>query len=239
MKLAIVTGGSRGLGLALCEALEERGYRLLEFSRSAPHRYSVEVDLGDPLASREIIARAVQPFVDESLDEILVFNNAGTLSPMGPVAAKPPEDVRENLDVNLVGGILGLAGIISAFQGTPCRKVISQISSGAAQYGYAGWSLYCAAKAGMENFIRSVALEQERQENPFVAININPGVMDTEMQSAIREASEDDFPEVDRFVRRHETGELADPADIAERIMRIVTSRTIQGGDRYDVADFA
>ncbi|WP_367848006.1 hypothetical protein [Rhodoferax sp. WC2427] len=46
LRLAVLTGGSTGLGLALCEALAECGYRVLELSRSAPHAYSVQLDLG-------------------------------------------------------------------------------------------------------------------------------------------------------------------------------------------------
>ena len=238
MRLAIVTGGSKGLGLALCHSLLDRGYRVVEFSRSAPHTFSVRVDLSDPVASHRLISDAVRPFSQESLDELLVLSNAGMLSPIGPVASQPPEAVAANLQVNLTGSVLGLAAILSTFQATPCPKLIGYISSGAASRGYAGWSLYCAAKAGMEHFVRALALEQRQHQWPFRAVNIDPGVIDTDMQAFIRATSPQNFPDVQRFSRRKEEGGLADPKDVAQRVLRIMSSQALRSGDRYDVADF-
>jgi len=59
MKLFIVTGGSRGLGHALCEEFNARDYKVLEFSRSAPQEYSVRIDLADPEKSRLTVANAI------------------------------------------------------------------------------------------------------------------------------------------------------------------------------------
>lgn len=237
MRLAIVTGGSKGLGLSLCHALLARGYRVLEFSRSAPHAFSVHVDFAEPLASRQAIAEAIQPFSRESLRELLVLSNAGVLSPIGPAASQSPESVAANLHANLTGPLLGLAAIVSVFQAAPCPKIIANISSGAANRGYAGWSLYCAAKAGAEHFVRALALEQRQQPWPFIAVNIDPGVIDTDMQATIRAASEQDFPDVQRFIRRKEQGGLANPKDVALQILRIVSSPGLASGERYDVAD--
>ena len=238
MKLALVTGGSRGLGLALCQALHVRGYRVLEFSRSAPHPFSVRLDLSEPLASQNAVSSAIQRFSEEPLEELLVLSNAGTLTPIGPVAGQSPESAAATLHVNLTGPVLSLAAIVSTFQASSCRKVIGNISSGAASRGYSGWSLYCAAKAGMENFVRAFALEQQQQTWPFLAVNIDPGVIDTDMQASIRAASVNDFPDVHRFIRRKEEGGLASPEDVAERVLRIMWEPSLQSGHRYDVADF-
>ena len=237
MRLAIVTGGSRGLGLALCEALLARGYRVVEFSRSAPHPFSVRADLAHPLASQHAISQAIKPFSKEPLSELLVFSNAGTLSPIGAVASQSPETAAANLNVNLTGPVLTFAAIVTTFQAMPCPKLIANISSGAASRGYAGWSLYCAAKAGMENFVRAFALEQRQHEWPFVAVNVDPGVIDTDMQASIRAASAQDFPDVQRFIRRKEEGGLANPRDVALRVLRIMASPALASGERYDVAD--
>ena len=74
------------------------------------------------------------------------------------------------------------------------------------------WAAYCATKAGGEMFFNTVAAE-----HPDVRVHtINPGRMDTAMQATLRESS---FPKVDRFIRAYEQGELADPADVAARIL--------------------
>ena len=84
MRLAIITGGSRGLGFALCAQFSNLGYRVLEFSRTAPHKFSICVDLSLPEDSRRCIADAIASFDTASLSELVVINNAGTLEPIGP-----------------------------------------------------------------------------------------------------------------------------------------------------------
>lgn len=239
MRLALLTGGSKGLGLALCKALAAREFRVLEFSRSAPHGYSVSVDLSRPEESLRIVRKAIAPIAGESLEELLIINNAGTLAPIGPAYRKPRPEIVENLNINLTSAILILSEIIAVFQSAPCRKVIANISSGAAQKGYSGWSLYCAAKAGMENFVRALALEQQAETYPFIAINIGPGVIDTEMQALIRKSPASDFPDVYRFIQRKETNALAHPGTVAAAVLRIVSMPTLPSGVLYDVNDYA
>ncbi len=84
MKLFIITGGSRGLGQALCEQFESRDYKILEFSRSGSHAYSIRTDLSDPQTSRLTVAKAIEPIHSNQLQELIVINNAGTLEPSGP-----------------------------------------------------------------------------------------------------------------------------------------------------------
>ncbi len=237
MRLAILTGGSKGLGLALCEALAGRGYRVLEFSRSAPHTYSVRVDLSSPSDSHQIVAAALASLGDEHIEELLVINNAGTLDPIGPASRKRRDAILGNLNTNFTSAILVLTEIVAHFQATKCRKVLANISSGAAQKGYAGWSLYCAAKAGMENYIRALALEQQAEPHPFIPVNIDPGVIDTDMQAFIRGSSASDFAEVERFIKRKEQGALVSPALVAAAACRILELPSLSHGARYDVGD--
>jgi benzil reductase ((S)-benzoin forming) len=238
MRLVVLTGGSRGLGLELCSAFSGRGYRVLEFSRSAPHDYSVNIDLASPAECRRIVATALAALGREPMDEILVINNAGTLDPIGPASRKAEEAVLANLNANFTSAILFLAELVGKYQATPCRKVLVNISSGAAQKGYAGWSLYCAAKAGLENYIRALAIEQKAEPHPFIPINVDPGVIDTEMQALIRSSSVTDFPDLERFIERKKQGALASPARVAAAILRILELPSLSSGQRYDVSDY-
>lgn len=241
MRLAIITGGSKGLGLALCQQLEARGYRVLEFSRTAPHAYSVRADLSSPEAYAQVVANAIAPLDAGLLQELIVINNAGTLAPIGPVSAQAQTQhaVLANLNTNFTSAILGLGEIIATFQQSPCRKVLANISSGAAHKGYAGWSLYCASKAGMEGFIRALAIEQQAQPHPFIPVNIDPGVMDTDMQAFIRDASVADFPEVERFIRRKHDGGLVAPERVARAVLSILALPTLAFGGCYETDDVA
>lgn len=238
MKLFIVTGGSKGLGYALCEQFKAKEYKILEFSRSAPHKFSVQTDLADPEKSRLSVSNAIAKINNSDLDELIVINNAGALNPIGPAAKKQSDELIANLNTNFVSGIVVISEIIAKFQSAPCRKVIANITSGAALRARFGWSLYCAAKAGMENFIRSVAMEQEKEEFPFIPINIDPGVIDTGMQEQIRATPKYDFAEVERFIQRKNQGLLVPPEKVAAAIVRIVELPSLAFGGRYETSKY-
>ena len=234
-KLVLISGGSRGLGQALCAAYIALGYEVVEFSRTAPHDYSVDADLFDPEGAARIFEDTLRPLAARKWDEIVVIHNAGVLNPIGPVANKPTAHVLANINTNITSAMLFLREALRQFQSHDCRKTLVNISSGAALKGYAGWSLYCAGKAAIENFVRAVALEQAQEAAPFVAVNVDPGVMDTQMQATIRQTSPDDFPEVERFVQRKLLGNLRAAKDIAAAVVRIVAGQ-LEGGSRVDAA---
>jgi benzil reductase ((S)-benzoin forming) len=238
MKLFIITGGSKGLGLALCELYKTRGYKIIEFSRSAPHDYSVQIDLADPAKSSLTVANAMESIDCNQIQELIIVSNAATLNPIGPTSNKPHDELIENMNTNFVSAIVVLSELIAKFQSTSCRKVIVNISSGAAVKGYFGWSLYCATKAGMENFIRSLAIEQQTQPQPFIPININPGVIDTEMQALIRATPQTDFHEVERFIQRKNQGLLFPPEKVAVAIGRIIDLSSLSLGERYETSQY-
>ena len=234
-RLALLTGGSRGIGGALVTALEDVGYRVLEFSRTAPHAGSVSVDLAHPVRARMAIDRALAAIDADVIADLLVISNAGTLEPLGPVASKPPEAMAGNLHVNLVSPILFVAAAVARFQASPARKVIANITAGAAHEGVHGWSLYCAAKMGMEAFVRTLVVEQMRERHPFVVINIDPGVVRTAMHSVAAAASPGDFPAAARFADRLARDALVPPARAAACIVELLTARTVNPGATYHV----
>jgi NAD(P)-dependent dehydrogenase (short-subunit alcohol dehydrogenase family) len=238
MKLLIITGGSKGLGYALYKQFKAKEYKIIEFSRSAPHEFSIKTDLANPEKSRLSVVNAIAPIDIDALDELIVINNAGMLSPIGPAAKKSPDELVANLNTNFVSAIVVMSEIVAKFQSARCRKVIANITSGAAQRARFGWSLYCATKAGMENFIRSLAMEQEKEEFPFIPINIDPGIIDTGMQEQIRATPKADFAEVDRFIQRKNEGLLVPPDKVAAAITQIIELPSLTFGERYETANY-
>ena len=237
MKLAIISGGSRGLGAALCKAYSDAGFEVLEFSRRAPHPFSIACDFTQPQDVSECVSASFSPYRDAALDELVVISNVASLDPIAPNTRLDAAAIQRNLSTSFVSAIVFMSEALRAFQAHACRKTLVSVSSGAALKGYAGWSLYCASKAGLENYLRAVAAEQQLERFPFGTMNIDPGVMDTEMQALIRDTPSDNFPARERFITLHQEGLLRAPATIAAAFVRM-TSRGDAQGARLVAADF-
>jgi len=237
MRLLLLTGGSRGIGLALAAELAAHGFAVIEFPRSAPHSYSVATDFASPLEAHRTVESAVASVEPSQLEELLIVSNAATLSPIGPTSRKPSQQIAGNLNVNLVSPVMFVSAAIARFQGASCRKVVANISAEAAHQGVFGWSLYCSAKVGMESYIRSLVIEQQPEPNPFVPINIDPGVVDTDMHVVAATASADDFPAATRFATRRAQGQLTPPAHAATAIAKLLLSPSLTPGGNYHAQD--
>ncbi len=91
----------------------------------------------------------------------------------------------------------------------------------------------------MENFIRSLATEQATQPYPFFPINIDPGVVDTDMHVAAASASLADFPAANRFAARRAEGQLTPPGQAGAAITELLLSPDLTPGGNYDARDVA
>lgn len=234
MKLALITGGSRGLGAALVETYLQAGWEVREFSRSGTSAIHRDLDLASFDSIQQAITTVQLEFADVKLEELLLIHNAGSLGAMKLTDRLSATEIQEHLTANLLSPVEMLCGLIAHFQPSQCRKSLINISSGAALRGYPGWSLYCTAKAGIENFINTVAEEQKLAAYPFRAINFHPGKMDTGMQAEIRATDKADFPLQPRFVEAFEKGELLAPLKVASMLKILQEKAELMSG-HYDV----
>lgn len=236
-RLALVTGGSRGLGQAMCSELHRQGYTVVDLSRTATGPDACALDLAEPAESAATLRELLAGFDLGRVRDLIFVNNAATIEPIGPVAAVPDAALLRNLCVNLVSAVALVAGVLALFETSTARKVLVNVTSGAAQTVHAGLAGYCTAKAGMEHFIRCVAVEQASHAHPVLVINVDPGALDTEMQVRLRAAEQAACPGRDGFVARHAKGELASPATVAAAIVQIARSDGLVPGARYRVRD--
>jgi NAD(P)-dependent dehydrogenase (short-subunit alcohol dehydrogenase family) len=179
MPTAIITGASRGLGLALSRALAERGWRLVIDAREAgpleaaaaglPDVTALPGDVGDPSHRRALVEAA-----GERID--LIVNNASLLGPSPqPALAEYPLDVLEA--VYRVNVIAPLALIQLALPRLSDDARIVNLTSDAAVEPYEGWGGYGSSKAALEQLTAILAAEHPARR----IYAVDPGDMNTRM----------------------------------------------------------
>jgi len=72
MRLALLTGGSRGIGCALAQKLVIDGFRVIDFSRTAPHSYSVATDFASPLSAHRTVSNVLASVDSNDLEDLVV-----------------------------------------------------------------------------------------------------------------------------------------------------------------------
>ena len=241
-RLALLTGGSRGLGAALAAGLRARGWRVIALSRTRPDGDTADwiaADLARPVGAAGALAAALAGLDARAPRALHLIHNAGTVEPLGPVARQDAAALVAGLNVNMVSGIALLSTAMAHFRDTPGRKVVAQISSGAGLRAHAGLAAYGASKAGMDHFMRVLAAEQAGEPHPFVPMSIDPGALDTGMQAALRGASPGDYPAAAEFARRHREGALGQVEAVAAQVIAILDDAGVAPGARVHVRDRA
>lgn len=213
---ALVTGGARGLGLAIVAALSALGARVTFTARSPDSRDAALAQLGPVQATGVICditdARALAAATAPGFD--ILINNAAVIAPIGRI-----------LDIDTAAFSASIATNLSAqFHVIQCclpamlargRGTVVNISSGAAHRPQEGWSAYCAGKAGLAMLTRSLHLEYGAQG--IRAFGLAPGVVDTGMQGEIRASGINPVSQLSR-------SDLAPPADPARMVAWLCTA---------------
>jgi NAD(P)-dependent dehydrogenase (short-subunit alcohol dehydrogenase family) len=184
---ALVTGGSRGIGLAIVEALAVQGADVVFTARAAGGVAGAMAALPSGSSVRGVVCdvtdrAGMAGLLAEPVD--ILVNNAGVIRPIGRLAEIDMGDWAENLRVNVVAAVsaiqLALPGLVAR------RGTVINLSSGAAQKPMEGWSAYCAGKAALAMVTRCLHLEYGGKG--LRAFGFAPGLIDTDMQGEIRQS---------------------------------------------------
>lgn len=247
--ITILTGATRGLGLAMAQALAQRGGHLVTLSRqtvpglaelaqsSGTMLTELLVDLVDASALEQAAEQMVKT-VSESpcAAHCRLIHNAGIVAPIEPANQLTDlETIRTAFDVNIVAPIYLTGHFLSATSNCTDRRVLL-ISSGAGRHAYSSWGVYCATKAAMDRYAQVV--HAEGHANVRVC-SLAPGVIDTGMQAQIRQTPESKFPAVGRFEDMHRQGMLANAATTAHATLKLLESDTFGDTLLDDIRDHA
>jgi len=222
-RVALVTGGSRGLGQALVDGLLDQGWHVITDGRDAERLHAAAArarerrpdahltdlvgDAGDPNHQGELLAA-----VDAADRLDLLVLNAGDLgpSPLPHLADLTDDDLTAVLAANVVAPLSltrTLLPILRSSSGT-----VVAITSDAAAEAYEGWGAYGASKAALEHLARVLA-----EEEPALAVHrIDPGDLRTDMHQAA-------FPGED-------ISDRAEPSSAVPGILAVIERRPPSGG---------
>lgn len=220
MNTVILTGANRGLGRELHRLVVMNDSPMVQgifISRGplreaeAGHHY-VQADLG----KKEVFNTALE--ISQGTKKVVFINNAGTIEPIGRAVDISAVDIEYAMRVNCVGPSSLAQQLISATKAIGASLFILNVSSGAARRPIKGWMAYCVSKAAAVMAFDVLAAENEHVE----VLHFDPGVMDTDMQSCIRQQAVDVMPDVELFRGFKIQQTLKSPQEVAEQIMSIV-----------------
>jgi NAD(P)-dependent dehydrogenase (short-subunit alcohol dehydrogenase family) len=182
--VAIVTGGTRGLGLEIARGLEAAGARVLVTGRDqdaldAAGFEGLRADVADPEACAKVVARAGPVTV--------LVNNAGVLGPIGPLEAVDWEEWVDTVRVNLLGTVLMCRAVIPGMRARGYGKIVN-LSGGGATGPRPNASAYAASKAAVVRVTETLA--HELQGTGIDVNAIAPGALNTRMRDQMRAAGE-------------------------------------------------
>ena len=223
-KVAIVSGGSRGLGLSICKALVEDGYRVATFSRKRTpelealmsahpeHLYWEAVDISDRRQLSGFMKSVRQRF-----GRVGYLVNSAGIAHEGLIAMAKSQEVDQMLQVNLAGAIaLAQACVKQMIVGG--FGVIVNVSSVVGIRGFRGVAAYSTTKAALDGLTRSLA--KELGAEGIRANSIAPGFMETDMTSVLSDKKKA------RIIRQTPAGRLGSVDDVSSVVKFLLSEES-------------
>ncbi|TLF73204.1 SDR family oxidoreductase [Nocardia cyriacigeorgica] len=244
-RTAVITGASRGIGLAAAQAIAAAGGNVVLTSRSQDSADAAAAEVGGNavgVAAHAVDEDAARRCIDLTLEKFgsvdILVNNAGTNPAYGPVIDQDHGRFQKTFDVNLWAPILWTSLATRAWMGEHGGAVINTASIGGMGF-EANLGLYNASKAALIHLTKQMALEL----SPRIRVNaVAPGVVRTKLAAALWQEHEQLLNEATALNR------IGEPADIGAAIAFLasdaaswVTGETmvIDGGQRLgDAAQF-
>ena len=247
--LFIITGASRGMGLAMARQLLQPNNTLLCISRNANETLAVQAKQAaarllqwkqDLTLGARTSARLEQWLREQpgsSFASATLINNAGVIPRIGPLSDADADDLSNALRAGLEAPMQLTSAFLRATQSWAGVRKVLNISSGLGRRAMASQAGYCAAKAGMDHFTRCVAMEEALRPNGAKVCSLAPGVIDTGMQEQLRAADSAAFPDQASFVNLKTSGALASPEEAARRVLSVLMRADFGTNPVADVRD--
>lgn len=239
MKVLIITGGSKGIGKSLVNKYHKEGYLVHSIARSKiknidgvfHHAFDLSDSTGAAIKLKEIVTN-----IDlNTISNITLINNAGSLGEISNIENNNTDSIQKTIALNLSTPLVLSGLFINVLKNFSFRKNIINISSGAAIKPYEGWSVYCSSKAGLDMATKTIASEQSTALNPTKINAIYPGVVETGMQVKIRDTTQANFKNVQRFIDLKKEDKLFSTEFVAAKIFNLDVNNRLENGAIVDI----
>jgi acetoacetyl-CoA reductase len=213
-QVALVTGGTRGIGLAICERLINRGVEVAagyagkhDHAREFADKYAdqgVTIHQGN-IGHNEDCVRVIDEVIDQHGHLDILVNNAG-ITVDKTVRKMAPQEWDHVIHVNLSGAFYLSRAVLQHMLDRGYGRIVN-ISSVIGSAGGFGQANYAAAKSGMFGLTMSLALETASKG---ITVNtVTPGYISTDMTAAVPEAA------MEKILTRIPVGRLGEPDEVA------------------------
>ena len=234
--IAYITGTSSGIGKALAIKLLKEGHQVVGLSRTCTidingyrHQY---IDLSD------VDSVSKFEFKTNSDEDVILVNNAGIIGPIKPFGHHVDKEIIDINTINVISPQLLTNKFINKFLHLSKNYQIINISSGAGKKPLDAWSTYCASKSAIDLFSETIAQElKDRNHTNWHVFSIAPGVVDTKMQSEIRQSNPSEFLNHQKFVDLNDNNELSNPNYTAELLYKIISNPLKYSATVFSVKD--
>ena len=244
-RVAVVTGGGRGIGAATAVALAQTGASVAVLARSqeevgtvaallASHgarSLAVAADVADPAA----VTRAFMKIANTLGPIDVLINNAGVVAPLGPTVRIDPEAWQAAVAINLAGPFSCIKAVLPGMLARRWGRIVNVSTGAAAGTGMIHANAYSVSKAGLE--MLTINLATELAESGVTINAVRPGGVDTSMQTQIRtgDPAKIGAALVGRFQAAYASGRLLPAERPAQLIVRLIAQDTT--GEIIDISD--
>ena len=214
-KVALIRGTGSGIGKALAKLLLAENYLVFGYSRTNQIENKNFTFTKIDLSNIEEVQKLRFPDIDLASDLLLV-NNAATIGSILPIHKKKNEEILREYNLNIISPTLLSRKFINNYAN---KRLLINISSGAANNPIPSWSTYCATKSGLDMLTK--VIHKEKHENLKI-FSIHPGVVNTNMQEEIRKSDANFFPIKQQFIDYYNRNELFSVDFVALKIFQII-----------------
>ncbi len=228
-KVALVTGGSSGIGKAVCESLAENGYTVYEFSRREMEEQPGIRHIGCDITDEKAVKACVEQVINECGHIDLLVNNAG-FGISGAVEFTKLDETKRLFDVNFFGNVTITSSVVPFMRKAGSGRIIN-ISSVAGELSIPYQSFYSAGKAAINSL--TLALRNELKAFKISVCALMPGDVHTGFTDKRRKSIEGNEVyggSIERAVAVMEHDELngMKPKTLASKVFKLAKKRRVK-----------